>query len=500
MENYADVIIDNYRKKLNLIQHNMNTTGIFPDRNEPLKVLDCGHEAVLKTIFRLKVSFLEELTILFAYCYSKQKFEALIADLEAQGYIKSKVSKDYGKYFTLTQKALYYIHTDRKTPFSECHISEDPFPNESKLIYHKCVNGYFSNQVFQRLTDKYWNEYLTQDKDFRKEYPRQQFIKQFVYSQTDKNAYSKTEADSFAKSYMPTLNEDEELLQKYKNFVRYFKEHDSDTMLRFNFLKDFYNSLKLGREQAVKNALEELSRIFNNIYRDRSFTYRTKLYELSGNSPGVKAEFDLYTINELLRNMLIIKKSLLNTQKSEKSEDKLQEILQRIEDIEQRTELLTRTKETLEKGFETLVFDKYSVRDIPQFIETNITLDTLSNMKVYITGLNKGESGKYCLEFSIFQPTIEEMSVSYLFKRFEAIFKFYRSYLFMFDYRIKVVTHTQKQKEQLETKIATIREDFEMFPEYQMLLLAFDDGIEVVATKQHLKERFETFKELGKYI
>lgn len=500
MENYADVIIENYKKKLNLIQQNLNTTGIFPDRNEPLKVLDYGHEAVLKTIFRFKVCFLEELTILFAYCYSKQKFETLIANLEHQEYIKSKVSKDYGKYFTLTQKALYYIYTDRVTPFSECHISEDQFPNESKLVYHKCVNGYYSNQAFKKLTNKYWNEYQKQDKSFRKQYPREQFIKQFVYSQTDKTAYSKTEADSFANSYMTTLNTDEELLSKYKKFVSYFKEHSSDTILKFHFLKDFYNSLKIGREQAIKSTLEELNSIFNNLYRDRSFTYRTKLYELSGNTPCVKSEFELYTINELLRNMQITKKSLLNTQKSEKSEAELQETIQQISDIEKRTAILTKSKETLEQNFETMVFDKYSVKDIPLFIEANITLDTLSNMKVYITGCSKNESGKPCLEFGIFQPTIEEMSVSYLFKRLEAIFKFYRSFLFMFDYRIRIVTYNTKQKEQLETKLSTVREEIEFFPEYQMLLLAFDEGIEVVATKQHLTERYETFREIGKHI
>ena len=132
--NYADTIIENYKKKLNCIQYNMNATGIFPDRNEPLKILDYGRESVLKVIYRFRVGFLEELTILFSFCYSKQKFETLIVDLENQQYIKSQVSKDYGKYFILTTKALYYIQTDRNIPFDECNISEDKFPNEQKLL------------------------------------------------------------------------------------------------------------------------------------------------------------------------------------------------------------------------------------------------------------------------------------------------------------------------------------------------------------------------------
>lgn len=499
MENYADTIIKNYKKKLNCVQYNMNTTGIFPDRNEPLKSLDFGQETVLKTIFRFKIGFLEELSVLFAYCYSKQKFESLIADLESQEYITSQVSKDYGKYFVLTPKALYYIYTDRTTPFAECNISEDKLPKEQRLIFYKCLLGYFSNQVFEKLIEKHWNSYKREEKDFRRDYSKKQFIKQYIYSQTNKNAYSKTEAETFATKFIPTLDSDEELTQRYKRFIQHLKEHSTEPMLRFQFLKDYYNSHNRCREQAIGETVNELKLIFNNVYRDRYFTYRTELYHLSGNSPGVKSEFDLFTVNELLRVMAITKRSLLNSQKTEKTESKLQEILQQIEDLDRKMEQLTNIKENLEPSFETMVFDKYSVKDIPQFIEAHITLDTLSNMKVYLTGCIT-DSGKPCLEFSIFQPTIEEMSVNYLFKRLEAIFKFYRSYLFMFDYRIRIITYNTKQKEQIETKLATVREELEFFPEYQMLLLAFDEGIKVVATKQHLTERYETFREIGKHI
>ena len=498
--NYADTIIENYKKKLNCIQQNLNTTKIFPDRNEPLKVLDFGHEAVLKTIFRFKVCFLEELTILFAYCYSKQKFEALIVDLENQQYIKSQVSKDFGKYFILTTKALYYIQTDRNIPFDECNISEDKFPNEQKLLFYKSLLGYYCNRVFNRLTEKHWHNYLSLNKGFRRDYAKKQFIKQFVYSQKDKKAYSKTEAETFADNFLPTLDSDVELSQKYKNFIKYMKENHFDAMLRFHFLKDYYNELGLCREQAIEDTINELSNTFNNVYRDRHFTYRNMLYKYSGNSPSLKSEFELFTVNELLKVMAITRRSLLNSQKSTKTETELQELTQKIEDIDNKTNTLTKIRDVLVQDFEVMIFDKFSITDIPLFIEATVNLDTLFNMKVYITGCSRTEEGKLCLEFSIVQSSIEEPSTNYIFKRLEALFRFYRSHLLMFDYKIKLITYTPKQKELLETKLTTVKQDFELLSEYSLLLSKFEEGIEVISTKQHLNERYETFREIGKYL
>lgn len=497
--NYADTIIENYKKKLNCIQYNMNATGIFPDRNEPLKILDYGRESVLKVIYRFRVGFLEELTILFAFCYSKQKFEALIVDLENQQYIKSQVSKDYGKYFILTTKALYYIQTDRNIPFDECNISEDKFPNEQKLLFYKSLLGYYCNRVFNRLTEKHWHNYLSLNKGFRRDYAKKQFIKQFVYSQKDKKAYSKTEAETFADNFLPTLDSNEELSQKYKNFIKYMKEHHSDSMLRFHFLKDYYNDLGLYREQAIEDTLNELNNTFNNIYRDRYFTYRKILYKYSGNSESLKSEFELFTVNELLKVMAITKRSLSNSQKSTKTETELQELTQKIEDIDNKISHFKKIVAILEQDFETMVFDKFSDTDIALFVESIITLDTLYNMKVYITGCSRTEEEKLCLEFSIFQPTIEEPSTNYIFKRLEAIIRFYRSHLLMFDFKINLITYTPKQKEILQSKLLTLKEDFKSFTEYSILVSAFDD-IEVVATKQHLNERYETFREIGKYL
>ena len=147
-----------------------------------------------------------------------------------------------------------------------------------------------------------------------------------------------------------------------------------------------------------------------------------------------------------------------------------------------------------------MVFDKMGSNDVALFTEKIVTLESLKNLNVYITSCTKNPTDKYCLEFSIIQPDCEEVAISYLFSRLEAIHKFYRNNLFMFDYRIKIVTYTPKQRELLETKLTTVKEDFEMLPEYAMLLLVFDEAITVVSTKCHFRERYEVFNDIKKYI
>ena len=57
MSEYVTRLFANYKEKLGNIHNNMKARGIFPNRTEPLKVLDFGAETVLKTIFRFRVGF-----------------------------------------------------------------------------------------------------------------------------------------------------------------------------------------------------------------------------------------------------------------------------------------------------------------------------------------------------------------------------------------------------------------------------------------------------------
>ena len=102
---YTKLLTEQYQRKMNNIYKNINHNwGIFPDRNEPLKQLFV-EEYILKTIFIMRICFLSELQILYAYCFSIEKISQIIKSLEEQGYIISKTLKGYGKCFILSKTA-----------------------------------------------------------------------------------------------------------------------------------------------------------------------------------------------------------------------------------------------------------------------------------------------------------------------------------------------------------------------------------------------------------
>ena len=120
---YVDEILENMNQKQTNIKRNLGTTELFPIQAVPYKALDRTAELVLKFTFQIKVAFLEEFTFLFAFSLSKSSFESLIIDLEQKGFLQSKVSKEYGKYWVLTKTALYCLYTDKTAsspkPFAE---------------------------------------------------------------------------------------------------------------------------------------------------------------------------------------------------------------------------------------------------------------------------------------------------------------------------------------------------------------------------------------------
>lgn len=499
--NYADELIENYKKKTINIKKNLGNVGIFPNRIEPTKELSFGMECMLKVIYQLRVAFLEELTFTFAFCFAKSTIENMIIELEKQEYIVSKVSRDYGKYFICTKKALYYIVTDTSIPYGECNISEVTFPKESRIILRKCLNGYFGNKVFSQLVNHFWNEYQKQKLEIKISYQKFQFIKSFVYSNREnKTSYSNIEANNFALHYLTNFDEKTGLLPSYKRFIHYMKEHSDDNLLRFAFLKDYLNRLKIDKEVLLKMTMDCFDGIINNIYSGNFQLFRGILKNIVNESDILEKEFLLSNYEEGLKILRISKNALLNTNKDSKSDEELIEITHKIEDIENLSNDFTQKIEALKEDFEVMLFDKVNINDVALFEEGIVTFDTLKSMNVYLTGCTKGAAGKYCLEFSIFQPSIEEIGISYLFKRIEAIYKFYRKALFSFDYKIQIVTYTEDQKQQIEGKLINLRKEFEALPEYGTLLLAFDEGIDVISTKNHFLERHEKFKSIEKYV
>lgn len=493
--NYAKQLIEKQKQKQQNIETNLETLGIFPDRKEPMKKLSLGEELILKTTYDLRIAFLEEMTFIFSYCYSKGKFELIIKDLEEQGYIQSKTSRDYGKYWTLTKTALYYIYKDPNDETDDIAFNEDKLPtNTSKLYIPKVQNGYFAKEVFSKLTAKLWNKYQLEDKQFRRNHTKEQYIKREKFK-PKKNSYTKQEEAEFVALYMPRLEDEQETLD-YKKFVSLVKSNLHDDFFKFNFLKDYYNSHNEGRDKALWNTYQTFKGIYNNIYRSNYHKYRRQLYTMTNKSSKLNLEYQLFYCNEYLKVLNISKRSLLKSSK-EKTADELTEILDKINDLETYINELEKKKESLEPEFETMLFSRYGAKDESIFEEGLITFETLRTNNVYITNTTQHPNGKFKITFTIFQTSNEEISVGYLFSRIEQIFKFYQLALISVDYEIKVYCYTPADAELIKTKLKTVKESFEELTEYSMLLLVFDE-IEVISTERHYKERYEVFRNLKK--
>lgn len=494
--NYAKELVTNYATKIKNIQNNMNKTPLFPDRREPTKYLSYGYELILKMTFKLRVCFLEEMMFVFAFCYSKQKFEKVILDLEDMGYIQSENTKDYGKYWCLTTAALYYIYRDSSNIDDCTRISEDKLPssNSSKLYFLKIMNGCFAQRIFHDYVNYVWEHYKAQPKDFRNKYTKEQYIKYIVYAKDENTGYSKTQAQDFVESFLPVLELDTEEYLKYKNFISKIKSKLSDDLVKFNFLKDYFNQLNLGRTLSLKNTLTLIDSIFNNYYRDNYHSFRESLYEITHHSSYLKKEVELFTLTELLHIMKITKKSLLNSNLDTKTEQELAALNSKIESIDNFISSQTPTLEALQEEFNFMVFDKYNINDVAMFKEALITFEVLRNSNIYIVDTIIQDSGKPKITFGIFQSSAEEMASSFLFSRLEKIFRYYRKNLLSCDYEIVIYTYTNQHKELIETKLKSVRENFRELTEYAFFLSAFDE-LKIITTKNHFQERYKVFEQ-----
>ena len=478
------------------INNNMNKTPLFPDRNEPTQYLSYGYELILKMTFKLRVCFLEEMMFVFAFCYSKAKFEKVILELESMGYIQSETSKDYGKYWCLSPQALFYIYKDTSNPDDTTRISEDKLPtlNSSKLYFLKIMNGCYAQKIFHDYVSYIWKHYKEQPKDFRNKYTKEQYIKYVVYAKEESTGYSKTQAQDFTSKFLPVLETKAEEYTKYRSFLSKIKPMLSDDLVKFCFLKDYFNQLKIGRNTSVHNTLTIINDFFNNYFRDNYYTFREELYKKTSCSSHLKEEYELFTLTDLLHIMKITKKSLLNSKLESKTEDELLELHKRISDIDDFIAKYTPRLEVLEENFIFMIFDKYSINDVAMYKEALISLDVLRNSNIYIVDTVIQESGKPKLTFGIFQSSAEEMANTFLFTRLEKIFRYYRKNLLSCDYEVVIYTYTNQHKELIETKLKSVREDFRELTEYAFFLSIFDE-LKVISTKNHFQERYKVFEQ-----
>lgn len=492
---YTRTLIEQYQRKMNNIYKNVNNNwGIFPDRNEPLKRLS-GEEYILKTIFILKVSFLSELEILYAYCYSKEKMAQIIKNLEEQGYIISQIIKGYGKCFILTKTALHYIYNNGN---SDNYVTEDSFPNEAKLIAYKVLNGYYANLVFSQMTANLREQYTKESSDFRRNYQKEQYIKNYMYS-SKKTAYNKKEVDSFVAANMDKLEIDEDEKKKYQRFIKAFKENRdkqyvNDNFLQYAFFKDYYNQTHHNRMEALNKTFSIFKAVFTNAYRDTLHKFKKDLCNLTPNNGRLTNEYKLFLYNELLRIFTINKRALNNTNLDNKSVEELKELTDKIQSLDSKMKTYETLIKELSSDYEAMVFDKYSTNDTAMFRSDIVTLERLKALNVYMIDSYLQENGRIKVSFGIIQPSNDEsMATAMIFQRLERIFYYYINNLLAFDLEIKILVYTPDEAQNVKAKLRIVEESFRELTQYS-LLIPFIKEIQIIHTKQHLDEKYKIFK------
>ena len=493
---YTKQIIQNYKRKANNIQEAMNLEGIFPNRNAPHTVLDPRAELLLKMTFKLRVAFLEEMEFLFAYICTKATLENLVLDLEKQGYIQSTVSRDCGKYWTLTPIALYYFFTDRKIPFRDASISNISLPSSSKLMLYKTINATISSIVFDDITAKLYQEYKTLPKEERQLYQKAQYVEQFILTDTQKKL-PRQEKESLVNAYIKEKQIDRTSDERYGRFIRFFKEK-ATTIHLFNFLKGYYASSSL-KEQIIPLTRDIFFSIPTNIYQDSQLTFRQQLYKLTAGSEHILTEMKLFLVEEYLKLFSIAKRSLFNIKPEGKTPEELARVSCNLKDLDETIPKYEALKAELVEKFNVMLYDKMGENDIPLFNEQKVTLESLRTGNVYITDTVKQKNGKYLITFTIFQPSFDELSVAYLFSKMEKIFQFCIRNLLMIDYRIEVVVYTDKHKELVKGKLPAVRENFSSLSQYALFLPVLSQ-VEVRSCERHFKERYEVFREIARYV
>lgn len=496
---YTKRLIENYKQRSRNIQTAMNTEGIFPNRNAPQTVLDSRAELLLKVTFKLRVAYLEEMEFLFAYIASKATMESLVLDLEKQGYIQSGTSRDLGKFWVLTPLSLYYFYTDRKIPFKEASLPSVQLPSSSKLMLYKTINAKLSSLVFDDITSRLFQKYRAMEKDYKQLYQKSQYVEQYILTDAQKKQ-SKQEKNSFVIEYLERNEITRQNDERYARYIRFFKEEATSIHI-FNFLKGFYSSTyaKDFREQIIPLTRELFFSIPANVYQDSQLTFRQSLYSLLNGSKRLETECKLFLVEEYLKLFSIARRSLNNNKLDGKTPEEIAAIKENLASLDEMVPKYEARKNALVEEFTSMTFDKIGDNDIPLFTEQKITLESLRNSNVYITNIESQENGKPLITFTIFQPSFEELSVSYLFSKMEKIFQFYYHNLIMADYRIEIIVYTDKQKEIIKGKLPILKEDFSNLLQYALFLPVLSQ-VEVVSCERHFKERYEVFREIGKYI
>lgn len=494
--------LEKIKERTAIINENLGRCGIFPDRNEPTKSLSRIQETILKATFELRVAFLEPMTFMFAYCISAAVLEKTIIELEKQGYIESRTSKDLGKCWCLTSKALYYITQKQDKPYKANDIPSDNIPKDTKLILYKCINSYYAMRVFETMNFYLWNKFKGLEKSYRVNYSKSQYLVQCEF-QKGKKGYSKREADKFVKANIDTMD-----MNRYYEFTKYCKgKIMEDSLLMHSYMKE-YASVGFATAENSKEGIEHrtpceivimlLYAHTNGVFRSSYYDYRTKLYQVSLNSNGVKKDFEHYLYSELSKRLAITRRSIMNSKTEGKTEQQLQNISHRINEITLEQHKCDERVKTLSEDLTFSVFERFSEADFALFGEEIITLEHLRNMNVYLTRIETNEVEKPKVVFAIFPNDMDEMGSEYLFKRLERLFLFWQSNLCMMQLEVEIVTYGYK--EETKEKLKGIKAKFCEISKTYSLFRPMLDEIRVIDAKNHYKERYEVFNDVKKAL
>ena len=504
---FTETILQTYKDKYIRVEGSLKLVdNLFPDTSNPTKKLDNGYTFILQMIFGLRIGFLEEFNVLFSYAYSKSKMEKANMELEKMGYITCQYDRQMGKIFTLTKQALYYIYTTKEEreqgampPFT---FSQDAFPKSNRLMYYKCLNGFYARYFFNILTSLVQSRYNKEDANFRREYTKEQFINQYLFPEVRDKGWSKALAKEFYNQSVDKLNDVESPEYKqFHAFIKAYKEAASQQtiqalLLKGAFLKDYTNQIMDGKDNAIRLMRQIMDSSPNNVLRENPYHFWNRLYSYT-KSKNLQYDSMRFYNDEALRYFKLQHHSLLNS-KVERPKEEQNLILKHITELETQVRKCELNTTQYNDFFECSVFKGYNENDIATFDTLPVTMDTLKNQSIFITNVTSRPEEKPLITFSIILNSNDDLPTSTLFGKLEKIYLYSLKNLASFDYQINIYTYRQTEIDVLKEKLKVVNAQFKELGCYGLLLPKLQE-MQLISTEVHPRERHEHFKALKKY-
>lgn len=534
---YIKEILTEYQDRLDTANAVLVHNGVFPDRKNPMKKLSLIQELIIKTTYLLKVNFLEETALLYAFAYSKPQIEKAILELETQDYLYSQTSPEFGKAIALTRQALYYIkhhpeYSTVKKDYQELSINKDAIPKETGIMKYKITASYMSQKVFYSRLTLMVQRFIGLDKATRQSYCREQYVKYFVYKDfltldtqskttyleelgfgneiiikyANSSLFSNTFCQNFAKQYISIHGEDSiELLSDYqvlkKKVNQGMKKKPYTGDFLFHFLKDFINENATDKDNILSDTFQSLQSNISNMLRDKDIEFRDALISCTSKQSGLIHEKLLYLYGEKKRVLTIQRRNLIKTNafKNDKEEETLNEATNKLILLDNELESTEKHLQRLEEEFLLYLYERINPEGANQGKEKVVTFHHLKSSSIYINSIIKGEL-KPIITFVIVSSTNDPIEVTSLFQRLEKIWCFYYKWLLEYDFRIELLCYGEQRTNQTTKTLKKALEWIAEFREYQLLHLLLPERIHIKNCEFHPKERYEVFRELSKQM